>query len=532
MPTLACPSDDDLLAFLVDPTGASAEATADHLNGCPGCQDRAERLVKVGQTLAGMLQAPTPPATIPGFRVPRPPLPADDPAATADPADRPGGTWAGQTGYEILGELGRGGMGVVYKARDLRLNRVVALKQILGDRGRRGDRFRAEAGAAARLAHPNVVQVYEVGEHDGRPYIAFEYVDGPPLDRTLRGKPLPPPDAAALIEAVARGVHHAHTRGVVHRDLKPANIFLDRVGGQEVVKVLDFGIAKVNAGEALSSLGGDAPATAGGILVGTPAYMSPEQVLGRPLDGRSDLYALGVVAYRCLAGRLPFEGEAVAQLAAHAYEAPPPLPKNVAPGVAKLVLQLLAKDPQDRPNSAQALILRLDALGQPGPALPRWVPAVIGASLGVAAAGLWLALLQRPTINSVAFDAGFVDASAPDALPPPDAADEPQDATEIDATISDATEIDAGVEVILITGDWRDIQAVRQAAQRPLATAQECAEARPAVVRFEVTRAGTSISVAGNEAEALRRCLLLRLDDPVVWGTSVVTEGAVELRLD
>ncbi len=450
-----------------------------------------------------------------------------------------GDSWLGRTldgRYRVQRLLGEGGMGQVFVAEQLNIARSVALKLMHPEDTldpERVARFKSEAKLISELRHPNTLKLFDYGvTQDGTLFLVTELLTGQPLSEALKAGPLDVGRTLRILRQICASLSEAHDRGIVHRDLKPANIFLDRVGGQEVVKVLDFGIAKVNAGEALSSLGGDAPATAGGILVGTPAYMSPEQVLGRPLDGRSDLYALGVVAYRCLAGRLPFEGEAVAQLAAHAYEAPPPLPKNVAPGVAKLVLQLLAKDPQDRPNSAQALILRLDALGQPGPALPRWVPAVIGASLGVAAAGLWLALLQRPTINSVAFDAGFVDASAPDALPPPDAADEPQDATEIDATISDATEIDAGVEVILITGDWRDIQAVRQAAQRPLATAQECAEARPAVVRFEVTRAGTSISVAGNEAEALRRCLLLRLDDPVVWGTSVVTEGAVELRLD
>src|SRR5205085_1992183 len=175
-------------------------------------------------------------------------------------------------GYEILEELGRGGMGVVYKARQTSLNRMVALKMILdGDYAGRPElaRFRAEAEAVARLQHPNIVQIYEVGEHLGRPFLALEYVDGGSLAQKLDGAPQPPGPAARLVETLARAVHAAHRQQVVHRDLKPANVLLSEDGAP---KVSDFGLAK-KLGE------GDQTAT--GAVMGTPSYMAPEQADGR-----------------------------------------------------------------------------------------------------------------------------------------------------------------------------------------------------------------------------------------------------------
>ena len=175
-------------------------------------------------------------------------------------------------GYEILGELGRGGMGVVYKARQTTLGRVVALKMILsGGHAGQADlaRFRTEAEAIARLQHPNIVQIFEVGDHDGRPFFALEFCDGGSLDRKLAGTPLPPKEAAQLVETLARAMHAAHQANVIHRDLKPANVLLTEDG---TPKITDFGLAKKLD---------DAGQTQSGAIMGTPSYMAPEQAGGK-----------------------------------------------------------------------------------------------------------------------------------------------------------------------------------------------------------------------------------------------------------
>jgi len=189
-------------------------------------------------------------------------------------------------GYEILAELGRGGMGVVYKARHVALNRVVALKMILAG-GHAGPqelaRFRGEAATVARLKHPNVVQVYDVGEADGLPYFSLEFVEGGSLERKLAGTPLPAEQAAALVEKLARAMAAAHAEGLVHRDLKPANVLLAADG---TPKITDFGLAKKldTAGQ-----------TASGAVLGTPSYMAPEQAGGKSkeIGPAADVYALG-----------------------------------------------------------------------------------------------------------------------------------------------------------------------------------------------------------------------------------------------
>ncbi len=228
-------------------------------------------------------------------------------------------------GYEVLEELGRGGMGVVYKARQRTLDRVVALKMILaGDFAGPEEvaRLRKEAEALGRLQHPNIVQIFEVGEAAGRPFCALEYVEGGALDRKLAGAPQPPREAAALVETLARAVHAAHQRHVVHRDLKPANILLTADG---VPKITDFGLAKRLDEEGR---------TASGAVMGTPSYMAPEQARGRAgeVGPAADVYALGAILYELLTGRPPFRAETPLDTMLQVLTIDPPPPRQLQAG--------------------------------------------------------------------------------------------------------------------------------------------------------------------------------------------------------
>ena len=254
-------------------------------------------------------------------------------------------------GYEVLSELGRGGMGVVYKARQTGLDRVVALKMILAG-GHAGEddrtRFRTEGEAIARLQHPGIVQVFEVGEHKGLPYFSLEYCAGGSLERKLSGMPLPPKEAAALVAALARAVQAAHDKGIVHRDLKPANVLL---GADSTPKITDFGLAKKLdvAGQ-----------TATGAVMGTPSYMAPEQAEAKKDVGPpADVYALGAILYECLTGRPPFRAATSLETLMQVVADDPAPPRQLNPGVPKdlqAVCQMcLHKDPGRRYPSAAAL---------------------------------------------------------------------------------------------------------------------------------------------------------------------------------
>ena len=202
-------------------------------------------------------------------------------------------------GVEILSELGRGGMGVVYKARQIRLNRLCALKILLPGKHDGAEfraRFLAEAETIARLRHPNIVQIYGLGDHDGRPYFEMEYIEGGSLARRLDGTPWAPGPAARMVAVLARAIGDAHRLGIVHRDLKPANILLV---DDETPKVVDFGLAK--------TLEADSNLTQSGVFVGTPSYAAPEQVEGltRMVGPAADIYALGAIFYQMLTGRPP-----------------------------------------------------------------------------------------------------------------------------------------------------------------------------------------------------------------------------------
>jgi tetratricopeptide (TPR) repeat protein len=263
-------------------------------------------------------------------------------------------------GYEILGELGYGGMGVVYRARQVSLGRVVALKMIrAGDAAGEADlaRFRAEAEAVARLRHPNIVQIYEIGEHGGRPYFSLEFVEGGSLSRRLAGAPLPPREAAALAETLARAVDAAHRAGVVHRDLKPANVLLaagpDGAPDLGRPKVADFGLAK--------RLDDPSGRTHEGALVGTPSYMAPEQAAGHGKEAgpAADIYALGAVLYETLIGRPPFKTADVWETMLQVARDDPVPPRDLQPGLPRdleaVCLKCLEKEPRRRYASAEAL---------------------------------------------------------------------------------------------------------------------------------------------------------------------------------
>ncbi|WP_344247605.1 protein kinase domain-containing protein, partial [Actinocorallia libanotica] len=267
--------------------------------------------------------------------------------------------------YELLEPLGRGGMGVVYRARDRELERVVAVKVLPAEMLRGEDfraRFRREARAAAGLSHPNIAVVYDIGEDVGGlepvPYLVMELVEGGTLSDLLRGEPLTPHEAGQIVSAVLEALEHSHGRQVVHRDIKPANIMVQRVGGRVRVKVMDFGIARLLSQTATRL-------TATGVVIGTPSYMSPEQADGRPADARSDLYSTGCVLYEMLTGRPPFTGDsATVVLFQHLQKTPEP-PSRLNPALApwwdEVLATALAKDPQDRYPDAAAMRQAIEA---------------------------------------------------------------------------------------------------------------------------------------------------------------------------
>jgi serine/threonine protein kinase/tetratricopeptide (TPR) repeat protein len=296
--------------------------------------------------------------------------------------------------FRLIRELGVGGMGRVYLAEDTRLHRKVALKFLppeLADDPERLRRFKLEARAAAALNHPSVATVYEVGEAEGRSYIAMEYVEGMSLAARIDERPLELREALALAIEVADALEEAHTKGIVHRDVKPANVMVTHRGH---AKVLDFGIAKLTATEADPTLTRGAMATAetsAGVLVGTASHMSPEQALGRPVDPRSDIFSFGVTLYEMVTGRLPFEGRTQAEMLRLIIEADPPSVTQHRPALpapfADLVRRCLEKDPHRRYQSAHALKAGLVALHDDieKPVRPSR-RGVLFAALGVAAA--------------------------------------------------------------------------------------------------------------------------------------------------
>jgi serine/threonine-protein kinase len=255
-----------------------------------------------------------------------------------------------RTRYELVEELGRGAMGIVYRARDNELEEFVALKILpdnLSQNPEAVQRFRAEARAARRLAHPNIVRIHDIGEEQGRKYISMEFVKGSDLKRLLRQqRKLDIDKAVSIILPICDALDYAHRQGIVHRDIKPANIMLTEDG---VAKLSDFGIAK-----ALELTG----ETKTGAIIGTPLYMSPEQVQGRPVDHRADIYSLGIMFYELLAGKPPFtEGDIAYQ---HCRVPARPIP-GIPDELNAIILKCIEKDREQRWASAGELAQALRA---------------------------------------------------------------------------------------------------------------------------------------------------------------------------
>jgi WD40 repeat protein len=398
-----CPPTEQLAGLLDERLGETErQAVADHLESCPACRLRLEGVAGSAPLPCPVpepaVSAPGPrPEFLAGLKRAGPPPPEQETLPVVPDAEfRPA-----VPGYEILQELGRGGMGIVYQARQVALNRVVALKVIRAGAGAGAqelERFRIEAEAVARLQHPHIVQIHEIGEQAGCPYFALEFVEGGTLAQRLAGTPLASRQAAALLETLARAMHHAHERGILHRDLKPGNVLLTADG---TPKISDFGLAKY-LDEALAPTV-LARQTQSGAVLGTPSYMAPEQAQGKnkEIGPAADVYALGAILYELLTGRPPFKAATPLETLRQVIWDEPVPPARLQPKVPRdletLCLKCVQKEPGKRYPSALALAedLRRFLAGEPirarpvgrGERLWRWCrrnPALSTAS-GVAA---------------------------------------------------------------------------------------------------------------------------------------------------
>jgi serine/threonine protein kinase len=270
--------------------------------------------------------------------------------------------------YEILSSLGAGGMGEVYRARDARLNRDVAIKILptsFSSDPDRLQRFAQESRATAALNHPNILSIFDIGEDRGAPYVVSELLEGETLRDRLRNGPLTSRKAIDYAQQIARGLAAAHEKGIVHRDLKPENLFITNDGH---AKILDFGLAKFTRLEA--DLSDESPtiqvATEAGTVLGTAGYMSPEQVRGKPADSRSDIFSFGAILYEMLSAKRAFPGESAADtMSAILKEDPPDLAetnRNVSPALERIVRHCLEKNPAERFQSARDVAFNLEAL--------------------------------------------------------------------------------------------------------------------------------------------------------------------------
>ncbi len=389
MKPTACPSADELTAFVLGKLPEDVlNRVADHSSRCGKCQkvlqnldgaaDPMVQIIRKGRAPAGPAPALAPllkkaeaiSVSSPGVTVSTDDTQGGLPQVTQDlravlaPAQGPGEM--GRLGrYRVLKLLGHGGMGMVFQAEDPGLQRTVALKVMLPSVAANAaakERFLREARATAAIEHDHIVTIYQVDEDRGVAFLAMQFLKGMSLEDYLKkaketNKPLTLGQILKLGREIGKGLAAAHERGLIHRDIKPANIWLDATSGGRA-KILDFGLARPAAT--------DSNITQSGMIVGTPAYMAPEQATGLKIDGRADLFSLGVVLYRLCSGRLPWKGDtAMATLMAVATEDCTPLAElcpKLPPALIRLVMQLLAKKPDERPNSAKAVVEAIIAI--------------------------------------------------------------------------------------------------------------------------------------------------------------------------
>jgi eukaryotic-like serine/threonine-protein kinase len=385
-----CPSSDQLEQMLEEQLGeADLRSVSLHVNGCAHCQAALENLTAGAQASVGSLSSARHDANLiradattlflNRLKAPSVFASLNSRGGKAGGSFRDGGAAGnklpGVPGFEIISELGRGGMGVVYLARQVGLNRLVALKMILaGSQADQKDlaRFRHEAEAVARLRHPNIVEIHDIGEAERAPYFALEYVEEGNLGSRIRGEPQELGPAAKLMETLARTVHFAHQRGIVHRDLKPANILLASIesttdadsgneGGRRARRALDAYRPKITDFGLAKRLDDETSASHSGELVGTPSYMAPEQAgnTGFPVSTATDVYALGTILYEMLTGRPPFKGATPLDTVIQVLHEEPVRPSQLRPGLPRdletICLKCLNKNPAQRYASAEAL---------------------------------------------------------------------------------------------------------------------------------------------------------------------------------
>jgi hypothetical protein len=420
-----CPEAPELQQLLLGKLAPEqTEAYLSHAEHCPTCADAVERLL-AADTLATAVRRGSAEDTAPistpvtelirrvcDLHQPATSLPVTLPDPVASLEDEMAGVLAPPQapdeigrlgGYRVLRKLGSGGMGVVYLAEDVALRRQVALKVMLPTLAQRAaarKRFVTEARAVAAIEHENIVAIHQISEERGIPFLAMPLLKGMTLEERLRGGAvLPVTEVLRLGRQIALGLAEAHDRGLVHRDVKPANIWIEPDGR---VKLLDFGLARAQVADRDSGEG--EPLTEPGTLIGTPAYMAPEQARGVPVDGRADLFSLGCVLYRMCTGKPAFNGgDVLVVLLAIASEDPPPA-STVNPAVPKalsqLIRRLLAKDPAQRPASARVVAQRLAALPgiiAGGPAPRKWtgLQAAVAALLLVVVGTLLAGIVVR-----------------------------------------------------------------------------------------------------------------------------------------